>query len=142
MQKTRDEIQKIFSAELQTEARRRYRGKIPSAAAFAAHFNLQLRDHRLDISQETARRWLRGHCLPDLFRLRILARWLGLDLNRALSCVTESAEPADEATRCVTRFFQRIAPERRGLALNMLKWALPEVAAQNRDIGPLGRIPH
>lgn len=128
MQATRQGIQQTFSSELQAEVRKRYRGKLPSAAAFAAHFNLQIRDPRLDISQETARRWLRGQCLPDAARMHTLAVWLGMDLNRALSCGSRPAKASDAGDQEITNWLERIEPERRKFALNVLKWALPEAA--------------
>lgn len=128
MRATRQQIQETFSAELQTELRRRYRGRIPSAAGFAVHFNLQIRDPGLDISQETARRWLRGQCLPDATRMRVLSKWLGLDLNRALSCDPKRGEESfDRAFEEMNRLFARIDPRQRELALNLLKRAMPDV---------------
>lgn len=128
MRDIRHEIQQTFSTELQAEVRKRYRGKLPSAAAFAAHFNLQIRDPGLDICQETARRWLRGQCLPDATRLRILAQWLGMDLNRALSCGPMPTKASDAGDREINTWLERIDPERRKLALNVLKWVIPEAA--------------
>lgn len=50
-------------------------GKTPSAATLAMHFNLKTSG--IDpISQETARRWMRGLSLPELPRFQVLSDWL------------------------------------------------------------------
>lgn len=50
-------------------------GKTPSAATLAMHFNLKAGG--IDpISQETARRWMRGLSLPELHRFQVLSEWL------------------------------------------------------------------
>lgn len=81
---TREQICENFSAYLRGRIRVYYRGRLPSAAMFALHFNGQTQDGSAPISQETARRWLRGNCLPDETRLQVLAQWLDLDLHEAL----------------------------------------------------------
>lgn len=52
-------------------------GKTPSAATLAMHFNLKAGG--IDpISQETARRWMRGLSLPELHRFQVLSEWLNI----------------------------------------------------------------
>jgi hypothetical protein len=57
-----------------------YYGRIPSAAVLARDFNLRAANVP-QISQETARRWIRGLSIPELDKLQILVDWLGLDPN-------------------------------------------------------------
>lgn len=81
MGKTND-VKNNFSALLRDCLRNRY-GRIPSAAVVAREFNLRAYD-TTPISQESARRWIRGVSLPEEERLRILVEWLDLDFNEAL----------------------------------------------------------
>lgn len=81
MQKTND-IKSNFSALLRDSLKSRF-GRIPSAAVIAREFNL--RAYNTDpISQESARRWIRGVSLPEEERLRVLVTWLDLDFNSVL----------------------------------------------------------
>lgn len=77
-----NDIKENFSALLRDSLRSRY-GRIPSAAVVAREFNLRAYDTS-PVSQESARRWLRGVSLPEEERLRILVNWLQLDFNKAL----------------------------------------------------------
>ena len=81
MNKTSD-IKENFSAILRDSLRKRF-GRIPSAAVVAREFNLRAYDTS-PVSQESARRWLRGVSLPEEERLRVLVNWLNLDFNAAL----------------------------------------------------------
>lgn len=81
MAKTND-IKESFSALLRDSLRAQY-GRIPSAAVVAREFNLRAYDTS-PVSQESARRWLRGVSLPEEERLRVLVNWLNLDFNAAL----------------------------------------------------------
>lgn len=96
MAKTND-IKENFSALLRDSLRSRF-GRIPSAAVFAREFNLRAYDTS-PISQESARRWLRGVSLPEEARLRVLVNWLNLNFNDALKPGRiHSYKPAMEAT--------------------------------------------
>lgn len=77
-----NDIKENFSALLRDSLRSRF-GRIPSAAVVAREFNLRAYDTS-PISQESARRWLRGVSLPEEERLRVLVNWLNLDFNEAL----------------------------------------------------------
>lgn len=81
MRKTND-IKDNFSALLRDSLRSRF-GRIPSAAVVAREFNLRAYD-TAPISQESARRWIRGVSLPEEERLRVLVNWLDLDFNKVL----------------------------------------------------------
>ncbi len=67
-------------AQAMTDALRVHYGRIPSAAVAARDFNLR-NPNTPAISEETARRWMRGLSLPEGERMTVLARWLGLDMN-------------------------------------------------------------
>ena len=68
-----------FSKALKDGLLIRYR-ELPSAAFVAKEFNL--RNSVSDaITQETARRWLRGLAIPVLDKLLVLRSWLHIDLN-------------------------------------------------------------
>lgn len=81
MNRTND-IKENFAALLRDSLRSRF-GRIPSAAVVAREFNLRAYDTP-PISQESARRWMRGVSLPEEQRLRVLVNWLNLDFNAAL----------------------------------------------------------
>ena len=68
-----------FSLSLTDALVVRYR-KVPSAAFVANQFNLRVRSSQL-ITQETARRWMRGLGIPEFDKLLVLRSWLSLDLN-------------------------------------------------------------
>jgi hypothetical protein len=58
----------------------------------ARDFNLRSRSES-PISQEAARKWMRGLTVPELAKMQVLAEWLNLDL-RALD---SNEEPASDA---------------------------------------------
>jgi hypothetical protein len=60
------------------EALVRIYGKPPSAAKFADAFNLRAHGTST-ISRETARKWLKGHAIPEIGKMRVLITWLGMD---------------------------------------------------------------
>ena len=59
-------------------------GKLPSAAVLARDFNLRAYGVT-PITQESARRWMRGEAFPKSNSLEILWTWLGLSLDAAVS---------------------------------------------------------
>ena len=122
---TRQQIQEKFSAKLREKLRLNYNGAIPSAALFATHFNLRLTEDELSISQETARRWIRGCCLPDAARQQTLATWLGLDLNEALCGLAASKDPMHQSgnipLREVAELLELISPRQREALIDLLK---------------------
>jgi hypothetical protein len=82
MNKTND-VKENFSGLLRESLKARY-GRVPSAAVLAREFNLRAYD-TTPVTGESARRWLRGVCLPEEERLRVLVNWLGLNFNDALT---------------------------------------------------------
>ena len=71
-----------FARSLRESLRVRY-GKLPSAAVLARDFNLRA-DGVSCITQESARRWMRGEAFPKSEYLEILWTWLGLSLDAAV----------------------------------------------------------
>jgi len=68
-----------FSLALANGLLMRYQ-EVPSAAFLAKEFNLRSGVAE-PITQESARRWLRGLAIPELHKLLVLRSWLDLDLN-------------------------------------------------------------
>ena len=71
-----------FAHSLRESLRARY-GKLPSAAVLARDFNLRA-DGVSCITQESARRWMRGEAFPRPEYLEILINWLGVSLDDAV----------------------------------------------------------
>lgn len=68
-----------FSTALKKCLLQRYQ-ELPSAAFVAKEFNLRTHNTEV-ITQESARRWLKGLAIPDLAKLLVLRTWLDLDIN-------------------------------------------------------------
>lgn len=82
-----------FAEALANGLRLRYR-EIPRAEFVAREFNR--RANTTDaITQESARRWLRGLAIPDLAKLLVLRSWLDLDLNALAMPSVESVKKVD-----------------------------------------------
>lgn len=77
------ELKNNFSKVLRDALRKIY-GKLPSASVLAGEFNLRAYD-TTPITQETARRWIRGISMPEDTRTKVLADWLKLDMNNIYS---------------------------------------------------------
>jgi hypothetical protein len=58
----------------------RYYGRNPPAATVARDFNSRS-GNGVPISQEASRKWMRGHTIPGLAKMQVLAKWLDLDLR-------------------------------------------------------------
>ena len=72
-------LQESFALALTNALLVRY-NKIPSASFLAREFNLRATNLE-PITQETARRWLKGLAIPKFDKLLLLRSWLDLDLN-------------------------------------------------------------
>jgi hypothetical protein len=70
---------KLFSDELNKALRLKYKSKKISALYFATQFNKQCKKSSLYISQESARKWLKGLSFPNQERVMVLILWLKLD---------------------------------------------------------------
>jgi hypothetical protein len=58
-----------------------YYGRVPSASILARDFNFRAGVEGSQISQETARRWIRGISMPELDKLQVLVDWLNLEMG-------------------------------------------------------------
>ncbi len=86
-------LKDVFSEALVQALIARY-SKIPSAAFVAKEFNLRALD--IDpISQESARKWLRGLGVPKLNKLLILQAWLGMDMHSLNVYLEDKSEDLD-----------------------------------------------
>ena len=70
---------KLFSDELNKALKLKYKSKKISALYFATQFNKQCKKSSLHISQESARKWLKGLSFPNQERVMVLILWLKLD---------------------------------------------------------------
>ena len=70
---------KLFSDELNKALRLKYKSKKISALDFATQCNKQCKKSSLHISQESARKWLKGLSFPNQERVMVLILWLKLD---------------------------------------------------------------
>ena len=72
-------VEERFSTNFRQVLELRYR-RVPSAAFVANQFNRHNKADRR-ISQETARRWLRGLSMPSYQNLQVLTVWLKLEVG-------------------------------------------------------------
>lgn len=82
MVESAEKIREQFAKALR-EALVTHFGRLPAASILAREFNLRAYGVEA-ISQESARRWLRGLSMPSQDKLGILQSWLSLDLNLIL----------------------------------------------------------
>jgi len=87
----------VFSRLLRESLASRF-GKLPSAAFVAREFNLRAYGCE-PITQESARRWLRGLSIPSGKRLGVLQAWLKFDLNPLFSGVLPVQESSLQGTK-------------------------------------------
>ena len=92
-------------------------GRVPSAAIVARDFNLRVQAPSQAVSQETARRWLRGISLPDYSRLMILVKWLNLQI----------AELTNQSQSDLTEGLSNNAPLENNRRLNAVEMALVQI---------------
>lgn len=100
-------VKAIFARELCKRLVDHY-GRMPSASVVSRDFNFRC-PHLSPISQETARRWIRGLSVPEVERLATLVTWLSLrpdDIFRMSNRETGDGESA---------WPKRKGPEERGL---------------------------
>lgn len=120
----RQQIRENFAATLRERLRTHHRGTLPSAAAFAIHFNVAVASADLQISQETARRWLRGASLPDETRMLALADWLDINLHEALSrsqIILGLALHRDGESQAIIELIAAMSQDQRQATLAFLK---------------------
>lgn len=73
-------IKNRFSIVLNQQLLGYYR-RIPSASILARDFNSRASGTINPITQETARRWIRGLSMPEMDKLQILIQWLDLQID-------------------------------------------------------------
>lgn len=120
---TREKLQKDFSTYLCKKVLDYYGGRFPSSGTFAMHFNLRCPSHRQGISDETARRWLRGTSMPDTLHTQILVTWLALDLHTAFGCPEKATDDlsTDPIINEFLTLLPSLAPEKRRAFLHLLR---------------------
>ena len=91
--KSKVELKAAFSIALINGLVLRYQS-VPSAAFIAKEFNFRIEGIE-PISQESARRWIRGLAIPEFDKLLVLRSWLDLDLNSIGMPSLESIETRD-----------------------------------------------
>lgn len=97
------EFQREFQRLLVARLKARY-GRIPTSAQLARDFSLLAADVA-PISNETARKWLRGDVMPHAKRLKILCSWLNIDFGHLGE--TNTPIPSD---RSAEYFLNRLIP--------------------------------
>ena len=70
----------MFALELKGAIKRYYQN-VPSNEQFARDFSRRS-GGRLQLSRETARKWLKARAFPDLEHLVLLIEWLEIDMGR------------------------------------------------------------
>ena len=72
-------MESLFAKELNRRLLEYY-GRVPAASILARDFNLRA-NGITPITQESARRWMRGLSLPENNKLQILVEWFDIDTN-------------------------------------------------------------
>ena len=123
-----------FARSLRESLRVRY-GKLPSAAAFARDFNLRAYGVS-PITQESARRWMRGESFPKPEYLEILLSWLAISLDPAVlrpqmrvhaphSPVTTYRsgyiKPMHKPEECISRLITSLNPNQKKMMIELIK---------------------
>lgn len=86
-------VKNKFSALIRERLTETY-GRLPSAAFVAQEFNLRARTCE-PVTQEAARRWLKGISMPEEEKLQILIDWLKLDIS---ACFMGNPQDHDTST--------------------------------------------
>lgn len=98
-------------------------GRVPSASVVARDFNFRSPD--LDpITQETARRWIRGLSIPEFHRLEPLCAWLKIDLRdlasngeRSSNGIEPIREARDDTQLELLKHFEQLEAKHQSLVL-------------------------
>lgn len=124
------EIKDLFSQSLR-KCLYAYYGKVPTASALARDFNL--RAHGIEpITQESARRWMRGVSIPEEDRLKILVEWLQLDFNLVLRSSNngkshpleidmESSDRLSEPDELLLKIIFNLTPDQKKIVLELIR---------------------
>lgn len=106
-------MKEVFSKLLCMELVRHY-GRMPSASVVARDFNLRCTQDVKPITNETARRWIKGITLPELVRLNVLSNWINIDignLQKSDSTSNLSATPPpkrDEDDEALLKIYKKL----------------------------------
>ena len=103
----------VFSKLLCLELVRHY-GRMPSASVVARDFNLRCTQDAKPITNETARRWIKGIAIPELMRLNVLSSWIGLDIgnlqknNSAANLTTTNTLRGEEGEEALLKMYRKL----------------------------------
>lgn len=103
----------VFSKLLCLELVRHY-GRMPSASVVARDFNLRCTQNVKPITNETARRWIKGISIPELMRLNVLSNWIGLDIgnlqknNSAANLTTTNTLRGEEGEEALLKIYRKL----------------------------------
>jgi hypothetical protein len=129
-----ERMKEQFARSLRESLRVRY-GKLPSAAVLARDFNLRA-DGVSCITQESARRWMRGEAFPKSEYLEILWTWLGLSLDAAVLTPEKRLPatysqgiahgpayitPMNPAEERITRLFASLSPAQKKAVMELIE---------------------
>ena len=85
------DIKTRFSTSLNQQLLEYYR-RIPSASILARDFNSRSQGLMNPITQETARRWIRGLSMPEMDKLQVLINWLDLNIDLNFKSIAPEKE--------------------------------------------------
>jgi len=85
------DIKTRFSTSLNQQLLHYYR-RIPSASILARDFNSRSQGLMNPITQETARRWIRGLSMPEMDKLQVLINWLDLNIDLNFKSIAPEKE--------------------------------------------------
>lgn len=123
-----------FACSLRESLKARY-GKLPSAAVLARDFNLRAYGVS-PITQESARRWMRGECFPKSEYLEILINWLGVSLDAVVLMPEKRVHtpysfdmeselgyitPMNPAEERITRLFASLSPAQKKAVMELIE---------------------
>ncbi len=103
----------VFSKLLCLELVRHY-GRMPSASVVARDFNLRCTQDAKPITNETARRWIKGISIPELVRLNVLSNWIGLDIgnlqknNSAANLTATNTLRGEEGEEALLKIYRKL----------------------------------
>ena len=127
-------MKEMFAQTLRECLKARY-GKLPSAATVARDFNLRAYGVS-PITQESARRWMRGEAFPKPEYLEILLSWLGVSLDAAILTPEKRVHtphafdmggglgyitPMNPAEEHMTRLFITLNPEQKKVVMELIE---------------------
>ena len=136
-----------FARSLRESLKVRY-GKLPSAAAVARDINLRA-DGVSPITQESARRWMRGEAFPKPGYLEILLIWLGISLDPS-GLTPEKKEstshshgkahepayitPMNPAEERITRLFASLSPTQKKAVMELIETCFLNKSGGGKDL--------